>query len=100
MTATTVPDLATWADFCRPLVQISASRVRRSAGGVRAHALLDQLPALLELAVGEPVGGRLEPEAGLDAVEVDLDRVVVDAELRAQALTVTLREQHGDVGDL
>ena len=65
-----------------------------------AHALLDQGAAGLQLAVGEALDARVEAEAGLDAVEVDLDGADAEAELAAELLAVALGEQHRDVGDL
>ena len=52
----------------------------------------------LQLAVGQPLDARIDPEPRLDASQVDLDPI--DPELTAELLAVAHREHHRDVGDL
>ena len=64
------------------------------------HALADQLPPGLEVAVAHAlhVGG--DAQLGAHAVEVDSVLAGVDADLGGDALAVALREVGGDVGHL
>jgi hypothetical protein len=68
---------------------------------VLAHPLLDELAALLQLAVGELVRRSAStPKLGLHPVEVELEAVMVDAELAARRSPWRSAKMHRDGGDL
>ena len=77
---------------------MTSRTVSRSA--VVAHALLDQRPAGLQLAVGQPSTLGSTPKPALTPSMSIVDSSVVEAELAAEALAVALGEHHRDVGDL
>ena len=64
-----------------------------------AHPLLDDLAALLQVAIGHGVHVIAHTQPGFDTVEIDLHLVGVDAQLTAELLAVALGKQHRDIGD-
>src|SRR5690606_19247897 len=74
----------------------TAGRSAAAPGEVAADGLAP--PA--QLPVGEPLGARVDAEARLHAVEVDLDRAGVDADVLHDPVAVAGGEVHRQVRDL